>query len=333
MRSIMFMSPGEVVLSTGEDLQRNEKTIIRNEISIVSPGTELAILSGNESWAPLPYIPGYGSVGKIEKAGSECGEEGLREGDRVFTYGKHAGATYADTVCVAVPEGLPPEKAAFARIAAVSITALRCSEIEVGDHVAVFGAGPVGNFAAQFARLAGARVCVIDPSPKRRNIAETCGADFTAAPGEGLADDLNAFVPGGRCTTVIDATGVPSVIMEAAKFVGRQGELILLGSPRGAYAADVTPFLNRTHLCPDVVTLKGAHEWRYPVLKRDAVFGKHSIERNIEIIFKAMIEKKLIVEPLITHHVAPEHAPRIYSGLKDDKDTYLGVVFDWTGKE
>ena len=113
MRSIMFMSPGEVVLSTGEDLQRNEKTIIRNEISSVSPGTELALLSGNESWAPLPYIPGYGSVGKIEKAGSECGEEGLREGDRVFTYGKHAGATYADTVCVAVPEGLPPEKAAF----------------------------------------------------------------------------------------------------------------------------------------------------------------------------------------------------------------------------
>lgn len=330
MKFIEFSAPWEARFADGPGVPESAGTVIQNEASVVSPGTELAILSGGESWAPLPYVPGYGSVGRVVRAGPECARRNIKEGDRVFTYGKHAEQVAADTVCVPVPAGTDPARGAFARIAAVSVTALRCSEIELGDRVAVFGAGLVGIFAAQLARLAGASVWIIDPSEKRREIARACGVAEVGIPGPGLYDELKAATGGKLFSTVIEATGSPQVAVDAIRFVGKRGEFILLGSPRGSFVTDITPFLNRSHLCPDVVNVKGAHEWRYPVLDETGSFSKHSLERNAEILLEAIAAGTLKVDPLITQRAAPEDAGKMYAGLRGDKDAYLGVVFDWS---
>lgn len=326
MKSVLFKSPGVAALADGVPQENKEKNLIRTMFSIVSPGTELAILTGNEGWAPLPYVPGYGSVGTVEVPAPG---RGIAKGSLVFTYGRHSSLAHDDTVCLPVPEGLAPEVAVFARIAAVSITAIRCSEIELGDRVCVFGAGLVGNFAAQLARASGANVTVVDPSEKRRFSARQCGIE-NAIEFDGRGMERVLEITGGKkFSTVIDATGISKVIETAIDCVGKKGELILLGSPRGAYETDLTRFLNHSHLCPENVTIKGAHEWRYHTLKDPQEIYKHSIERNIEIIFGLMREGRILVKPLLTHLVNPESAQKIYDGLRNDKDTYLGVVFDW----
>ena len=76
--------------------------------------------------------------------------------------------------------------------------------------------------------------------------------------------------------------------------------MILLGSPRGEHQADVTELLNYVHLWPKgCVTLKGAHEWRYPRVRDNAGYVKHSIERNLEILLRLIAEERLKVRELV----------------------------------
>ncbi len=330
MKKILFEKPGVVTVTDDhhdpKDAFDKAELVVKNAASIVSAGTELAILSGRESWAPLPYTPGYGSVGTVVE---DRRPDGKAVGKLAFTYGTHSEYAAASVVTVEVPQGLSPSRAVFARMGAVSMTALRVSTIELGDTVAVFGAGLVGNLAAQMCALSGARVIVIDKSRKRLEIIRRCGAEATIVSDEDVVGELREITGGAGCTTVIEATGVPAVAPVAARCVANQGELILLGSPRGAFQTDLTGFLNAVHLCPAVVTVKGAHEWRYPVEPSGSGYPKHSIRRNIEIVLRLIASGKVKVDDLMTHRVKPETAPEMYRGLRERTDEFLGVVFDW----
>ncbi len=327
--SLVFTSPGQVELLDREIPSQGEsEVLIETECSLVSPGTELACLGGREAWAPLPYVPGYGSVGRVRVVGAKV--ESASPGQRVFTYGKHARHSLTEHLIIPLPETADPARAVFARMAGVSITALRVSAVELGDTVAVFGLGIVGNLAAQLFQLAGCTVIGIDPAPRRRELAAACGIPHLLEPGTGLLDEVAKITGGGLCECVVEATGVPAVAESAIPLAGKKGELILLGSPRGGYQAALAPFLNHVHLWDHgCVTIKGAHEWRYPV--RDTADGhtRHSIERNIRQILRLIEENKLVIGPLMTHRVSPVECQAVYEGLQKQKDTYLGVVFDW----
>ena len=216
-------------------------------------------------------------------------------------------------------------------MAAVSITALRVADIALGDTVAVFGLGPVGNLAAQLFRLSGCNVVGIDLSEKRRELARQCGITHLFESGK-IAKEAVLDLTGGKlCRSVVEATGVPAVAEEAITLAGKQGEFILLGSPRGEHRTDLTPFLNRSHIWDNgCVTIKGAHEWRFPVKEDAQGHGRHSIERNIHCILNLIAENKLQVAPLLTHLASPIEAEKMYEGLRKEKDKYLGVVFDWS---
>jgi hypothetical protein len=93
--------------------------------------------------------------------------------------------------------------------------------------------------------------------------------------------------------------------------------------------------LNYVHLWGNgCLTFKGAHEWRFPVRPSAArasdPVAKHSLERNSRIVLGLMQQERLKYRPLRTHLLSPERAQEAYSGLRDQKDEYLGVVFDWT---
>ena len=331
-KRIVFPEANKVELEAFDfttDQLTPQAAAIRTRYSIVSAGTELACLSGNEAWAKMPFYPGYGSVGEVVAVGGAA--QGFKPGDRVFTYGKHASNGLTSTVAVAVPDGLDGRTAAFARMVGVSITALRVSEAELGDYVAVYGLGLVGNFAAQLFTLAGCEVIGIDLAPRRLELAKSCGAAHAISPAQVDVKEAVADITRGQmCRTVVEAIGNPKVGEVAADLAAKLGEVILLGSPRGAHESDLTTLLNRVHLWGNgCVTFKGAHEWRYPTLKDTTGHAKHSIERNIEVILRLMSQGKLCVEPLLTHVLPPTACARAYEGLRDNKDEYVGVVFDW----
>jgi threonine dehydrogenase-like Zn-dependent dehydrogenase len=91
-------------------------------------------------------------------------------------YGGYAGGQaqyvrvpFADTNPFKIPEGIPDEKVLFLTdIFPTGYMAAENCGIEKGDTVAVWGAGPVGQFSVASARLLGAeRIIVIDRFPER----------------------------------------------------------------------------------------------------------------------------------------------------------------------
>jgi len=327
----MFPAPGLTELQAFEAPEISAPTdiIIETEYSIVSAGTELACRAGTEGWAALPFCPGYGSVGRVIAKGSEaCGVE---IGQRILTFGKHAKHTKTDRVAVPVPEGLDPVRAVFARMAAVSIAASRVSDAELGDFVAVIGLGLVGNLSAQLFCLSGCEVIAIDPSPRRREQAKACGIPHVLSPGPNLKAEVAAITGGRMCMCVVEATGLSSVAIETAPLLAAKfGEIVLLGSPRASHTADVTPFLSTLHLCNAETSVKGALEWRYPVLADPEGFTKHSIENNVRQLLRFLSQGKLATDPLLTHLASPADCHAVYEGLANQKEVYTGVVFDWS---
>jgi 2-desacetyl-2-hydroxyethyl bacteriochlorophyllide A dehydrogenase len=330
-KKIVFEKPWEARLKT-EPLDDSSvpsgHVILRKRYSIISTGTELACLSGNESWFKMPGVPGYSCIGEIVKTASDV--KGFSIGDTVFCYGNHALYEVISTegIFLQVPQGIDQRWIPFVRMASIAATAIRASTIEWGDTVAVTGQGLVGNMALQLAKLQGAVVIAIDVIDSRLAIARACGADLTInSANMNVAEEIRCFTDSAMVSTLIEATGVSAVSVQSIDWVGQNGELIFLGSPRGIFETDITPFLNRTHLAPFNVTLKGAHEWRYPVNKTP--FVKHSLERNSRLIMDLMFRKKLVVEPLVTELVSPADCFDVYHNLRNNKDRYMGILFDW----
>ena len=309
--------------------------LIQTHYSLISAGTELACLSGVEAWFSFPNAPGYASVGEVVELGGQVTDFAL--GDMVYSMGNHAQYQRVNTadprgLCAKVPASMDLAQAVFTRMVCVAFTALRVSTIELGDYVAVTGLGLVGNFAAQLAGLQGGRVIGLDLSGRRVELARACGVAHALVLNPAtLEEDAAAITGGAGVTTLIEATGNPRALPGALPLVGRFGEAIFLGTPRGAYETNLTPVLSHVHLDgKGNVTFKGAHEWRYPV-KPDR-FVKHSIERNAELALDLIGAGKLQVAPLHSHTLKPEQAEQAYNGLKHQKDEYIGVVFDWTAR-
>lgn len=331
--SIMFSAPWKVELEEqpfDHDIQPHE-ILVEKLYTLVSAGTELACLSGNEHWFHMPSVPGYSAVSRVLKVGTAVTD--FKKNDLVFHYGKHSRYEIisTDELIVPVPAEIPLRHVPFVRLATIAMTALRTSTIELGDTVAVTGLGLVGNFAAQLAGLQGASVIGIDLIDNRLELANECGIHFTMNSNEQSVQELVYTITNGYgVSTLIEATGVPASVEKHISLVAPYGELILLGSPRGEHHSNVTELLNYVHLVDrGCVTLKGAHEWKYP-LKPNS-FVKHSLLRNSNIVLELIKTEKLVIEPLISHVLHPLHdAQQAYEGLRNDKQRYFGVVFDWS---
>ncbi|WP_189011375.1 zinc-dependent alcohol dehydrogenase [Paenibacillus marchantiophytorum] len=329
---VVFQGPWQV--ETVEEIFSQEigpqEVLAKKLYTLISPGTELAMLSGNESWFQMPGIPGYAAVSEIVEVGE--GVSAYQEGDIIFHYGNHAKyeVTGTNGTFLKVPKSLNLQWVPFTRMATVATTAIRVSNIEFGDYVSVTGLGLIGNMAAQLAQAQGATVIGIDLSEERLRIAKQSGLHVAINGKErNVKEKIAEITQEKGVSTHIEATGVPQVAVESLAYIGKLGEIIFLGSPRGEYQTDITDVLNYCHLYNrGCITFKGAHEWRYPVEPNE--FVKHSLVRNSTIVFELMKHNRLQIAPLISHVLEPRQAKEAYEGLKVNKNQYSGVLFDWS---
>lgn len=124
-----------------------------------------------------------------------------------------------------VPGSLTAETAALLEPLSVGVWACRKGRIGPGSRVLVTGAGPIGLVAAQTARAFGAtEVVVTDVASHRLSVARELGATTTFdVRGTRLAD--TGFTP----DVLLECSGVPAVVDEAIRTVGRAGRAVLVG--------------------------------------------------------------------------------------------------------
>lgn len=117
---------------------------------------------------------------------------------------------FADVGPVKVPASLTDEQALFlSDIFPTGYMAAENCGIEPGDTVAVWGCGPVGQFAIRSARLLGAeRVIAIDRVPERLVMAAEGGAETLNYEQVDVAEHLRAMTGGQGPDRCIDAVGL-----------------------------------------------------------------------------------------------------------------------------
>ena len=126
-------------------------------------------------------------------------------------------------------DGLSADECATVEFLAIGAHAVRRGGVTAGDNVLVVGAGPIGLGVAIFARLAGARVAVLDRDAGRAEAAAAiAGADILPAAGDPL-EAVKAFTGGDNFGIVFDATGSQRAMERSFDFVGHGGRYVLVG--------------------------------------------------------------------------------------------------------
>lgn len=343
-RGVVFVGPEQAELEEYDVSAGNlgpHEALVESEYSIISAGTEGSFFTNLMPKTPpiyraqpiiYPARTGYGHLGTVLATGSEV--KNINPGDRILTFSRHGSIVQANTARFAlqVPSDIDGRLAIFTRMAGVAISAVRSSSVQAGDRVAIIGMGLVGNFAAQLFQLAGAEVIAFDISEMRLHQAQACGIEkvFNSREVDPIAvvrDWVGSSDDRGGANIVVEAIGESSLVAQAVEMCGRHGEVILLGSPRAPFPGDLTPMLARIHLL--AIRMIGALEWTFPI-SENTERARVTIEGNYRQILRWIHDRRLIVDPLLTHVLSPEACQEAYFGLAHQKDEYIGVVFDWS---
>ena len=136
-----------------------------------------------------------------------------------------------------------------------SMHAIERAEIRIGQSVLVLGSGPVGLSAVILARLSGAgQVLCIGAPDLRLNAAREVGAAHTLNFQDKSEEERVAWVrdkTGGRGADItIEATGVPSAVVDAMRYTRDAGRVVVVGqySDHGEVGFNPHFDLNRKHL-------------------------------------------------------------------------------------
>jgi S-(hydroxymethyl)glutathione dehydrogenase/alcohol dehydrogenase len=141
-------------------------------------------------------------------------------------------------------EDIPSEEAALLGCAALTgVGAVRnASTLGPGQSALVVGAGGVGQFVVQGARMAGAaEIVCVDTNADRLQLATRLGATRVGHP-----DDVAELV-GEGVDVAFDAVGLPATAALALRHARSAGECVLVGMPPAGARLDLDPaeFINR----------------------------------------------------------------------------------------
>jgi 2-desacetyl-2-hydroxyethyl bacteriochlorophyllide A dehydrogenase len=321
------------VPSPGED-----EILIQTTRTLISPGTELTLLSGeyppDSYWArygKLPCIPGYSNVGRIVKLGR--GVDGFREGDVVASGGTHSQYVVinvkspgTESVVIRVPDGVRPEEATFHSLAATAMNSVRLAHVSMGEATVVMGAGIVGQFAVAFSRLSGSLpVIAVDPSRLRLEKAKISGANELIDPSSKRLEEAVSKLTKGRLADVVfEVTGNPDVLPTGLKLVKEGGRFVILSSPRGLSTVDFHDEINR----PSRIIL-GTHVESHPSV--EGYQSQWTYRRNVEFFFDLLLSRLMRIDHMITETYSWTKAPDAYQFLLEDRTRALGIILDFTG--
>lgn len=117
---------------------------------------------------------------------------------------------FADVGPMKIPDGIPDEKVVFLTdIFPTGYMAAENCNIQPGDTVAIWGCGPVGQFAIRSAYMLGAhRVIAIDSVPERLRMAEQGKAITINMDDQFIFDKIKELTGGRGPDSVIDAVGL-----------------------------------------------------------------------------------------------------------------------------
>lgn len=248
---------------------RNNGILVKNHYSLVSIGTEKAVIEfAKQSLArkaksrpdlvrevlnkiktdgilntyktimhrldaPLPL--GYSCAGEIMEIGKAI--DGLNKGDLVACggggYASHAEVVFVPkNLCVKIPGNVLPKEASFVTLGSIAMQGIRIAHLTPGENVAVIGLGLLGQLTIQILNAYGFPVLGLDVSDKQVQKALTLGLENGAVIGkDDIEKNVDFFTNGIGLDAVIitAATKSDEPIAMAGKISRNRGRVSVVG--------------------------------------------------------------------------------------------------------
>jgi threonine dehydrogenase-like Zn-dependent dehydrogenase len=314
---------------------------IRTLFSAVKHGTELrsftaGSLDSSRPWdwdlrlhdrsaqSPPPKFPqplGNMCVGEVVERGP--GATRFQVGDRVYGHIPTRETHAVDEGLVkAAPAGASAQALMYIDPATFALGGVRDGNVRVGDRVAVFGLGAIGQVAVQLAKRAGASLVVaVDLFERRRAAAARHGADLTIDP-----KALDAGLELKRLTgtlgmdVTMETSGSSHAFYDALRSLRYGGTLVSLAyymEPMNGLFFSGEFHRNR----PRIVSSRACSE-------PNPEFGWHN-DRMDEEVTRLLVGGQLAVDDLIDPIVPFARAAEAYHEINQHPERSIKLGFDF----
>ncbi len=207
--------------------------------------------------------------------------------------------------------GLTPAENALVEALAIGCHAIDRAAARADETVLVIGAGPIGLAAVEFARLAGARVIVMDMVERRLAfVRERLGiTDTVLATGQPEDQEAIRQLTGGRMAdVVIDATGSNESMGRSLAFCSFGGRLVYVGITEKTVSFPHAPVMHRREI--------------------SLLASRNALSRDFTRIISLIEARSIDTKPWITHRVSFADTIRVFPSLIDPASGVVKAIVE-----
>ncbi len=206
---------------------------------------------------------------------------------------------------VKIPCDMPWTDAALAEPLTISLHCIHRLRLKAGEHIAIFGAGPIGLLAAMAAQVYDADPILIDLVDARLDLAKSSGIrKLINLRTDDLMEKIRAFTGGMLCECVLEASGANSAIRATLDVVCHAGRIAFTGWPH-----------SETPLPTDLFTKKEID-----------LLGSRTSAGEFEEAVDLIYSRKVDIGKLVTKTVPIEEAPQAVRDLEKYPEKYMKIT-------
>lgn len=246
---------------------------------------------------------------------------------------QYARVPFADTGCMVIPEELSDDQVLFLTdIFPTGYMAAENCNIRPGDTVAVWGCGPVAQFAIKSAFLLGAeRVIAIDRVPERLEMArrnpDTIVLNYEET---NVLDELLDLTGGRGPDSCIDAVGMEAHGAGISYMYDRVKQAMWLENDRPIALREAIIACRKG----GTVSIPGVYSGLVDKFPLGAAFnkaltlrmGQTHVHRYLRPLLEHVREGRIDPTFIITHRLSLEEGPEAYRTFREKKDDCIKVV-------
>lgn len=246
---------------------------------------------------------------------------------------EYARVPFADVGLLKIPDGLTDEQVLFLTdIFPTGYMAAENCNIKPGDVVAVWGCGPVGQFAIKSAFMLGAeRVIAIDRIPERLQMAATQGgAEVLNYEEIEVGEALKEMTGGRGPDACLDAVGMEAHGTDAMAIYDKAKQALRLETDRPTALRQLIVACGKG----GHVSLAGVYGGFLDKVPMGSAFnkgltfkmGQTHVHRYLQPLLERIQNGEIDPSFVITHKMSLEDAPKGYEIFKNKKDNCIKVV-------
>ena len=246
---------------------------------------------------------------------------------------EYARVPFADVGPIKVPSSLSDEQVLFlSDVFPTGYMAAERCDIKRGDTVAVWGCGPVGQFAIKSAFLLGAeRVIAIDRYPERLDMASAHGrAQVLNYEEVDVLDALRALTGGQGPDACIDAVGLEAHGTTLDAWYDLVKTSLYLATDRLHALRQAIAACRKG----GTVSIPGVYGGWLDKFPLGAAFakgltlkmGQTHVHKYMPMLLERIERGEIDPSFIVTHQVSLDDAPRMYQTFRDKQDECIKVV-------